>query len=343
MPHGETGGNDTEAKWRRWFPIILAILAGLALFVWAAVTHPYLTASLVVVAAMGYGAWVARKRHDRWLELTRQSWVGRLAVPQHMARLSPTDFEVACAALFQSMGFNTSLTRTTGDDGVDIILSRNGRKDIVQCKHYFNRTVGNVEVRNLLGAKQDFEATEAYLLTSGSFSGPAWELARRNAGIHLWGQQHICQTAKKLMLQGTAGQVRDMPPKPRSNDGDVTQVLTLRGTTFSIRELGEDQYWEVMGRFQALQAAAKDPNFALGDALPQRAIDRMTADGTLGLFQMQNWSLVDFVVAAGVVAWDFPNHDCAPENVVLLSNAVKQKLAQTILDRSSVAGSKTGP
>lgn len=118
-----------------------------------------------------------------------------------MRSLSPIAFEQSCAALFQQMGYRTSLTRASGDEGVDIIIQKGGRKDIVQCKHYFGRGVGNAEVRDMIGAKHDFGASNAYLLTSGFFTQPARDLEARNAGVHLWDQKQIIASANRLALQ----------------------------------------------------------------------------------------------------------------------------------------------
>jgi len=137
------------------------------------------------------GAAAAAAARAWWSQVTRQDLLGRLSAPEHLARLTPAAFEQACAALFEAMGYRATLTAGPGDEGVDILLRRDGREYIVQCKHYPGRTVGSAEVRNLLGAQQDFGAAGAYLLTSGSFTSKARELAARNPHVYLWDGRRI--------------------------------------------------------------------------------------------------------------------------------------------------------
>jgi hypothetical protein len=174
--------------------LVAAVVVGFFFLRWLAQHPAYLLLGLVVagIGAAGY-FW--------WARVARGSSAGTLTSATTMRSLSPVAFERSCAALFQQMGYRTSLTRTSGDGGVDIIIQKGGRRDIVQCKHYFNRGVGNNHVRDMTGAKHDFGAGNAYLLTSGFFTQPAIDLASRNAGIHLWDQKQIIATANRLALQ----------------------------------------------------------------------------------------------------------------------------------------------
>ena len=64
--------------------------------------------------------------------------------------LSGYEFEHEVAKLYQKIGYNTYVTKATGDGGVDIILTKNGEKIAVQCKHHLG-PVGPHDFRALIG------------------------------------------------------------------------------------------------------------------------------------------------------------------------------------------------
>jgi hypothetical protein len=102
-----------------------------------------------------------------------------------LSDLGAWEFENLVADLYTRRGFAAKVTSRTRDHGVDIIARR--RSDIgvdrliIQCKHYPGGTVGEAEVRDLIGAWQEHrDATHAVLVTSGRFSNGAVHLAERN-------------------------------------------------------------------------------------------------------------------------------------------------------------------
>ena len=65
--------------------------------------------------------------------------------------LSPIEFEDACADLLRRSGYaDVRVTRASGEGGVDIIASKDGRRFAVQCKRY-QHTIGPEPVRALAG------------------------------------------------------------------------------------------------------------------------------------------------------------------------------------------------
>ncbi|CCY25585.1 restriction endonuclease family protein [Brachyspira sp. CAG:484] len=78
-------------------------------------------------------------------------------------------FEQEVANVFRINGYNAKVTKGSGDGGVDIILKRNGRTSIVQCKHYQN-PVPPEPIRALWGCKDDFGADEVILVASSGIT-----------------------------------------------------------------------------------------------------------------------------------------------------------------------------
>lgn len=87
----------------------------------------------------------------------------RFANVQFWRSLGGLEFEKAFAALCEKMGYNVTLTPPSGDEGVDVILRKDGKKIIVQCKAHSN-PVGPAIARELYGSLFHHKADEAWLI-----------------------------------------------------------------------------------------------------------------------------------------------------------------------------------
>jgi restriction endonuclease Mrr len=86
-----------------------------------------------------------------------------------LLELSPGDFERTVGRVFESMGYEVTVTGRTGDQGVDLRLEREGDLAIAQCKRY-SGTVGQPAVRDFFGTMQHAKAARGFLVTTGVFS-----------------------------------------------------------------------------------------------------------------------------------------------------------------------------
>lgn len=91
---------------------------------------------------------------------------------EEIQKLDPIHFEKIISTLFKKMGYEVLLTKTSRDEGIDLIITKNGRKSVVQCKRYTGN-VGQPIVRDLYGSMIHNRAENAYLITTGLFSLPA--------------------------------------------------------------------------------------------------------------------------------------------------------------------------
>lgn len=73
-------------------------------------------------------------------------------------KLNGYQFEEEIAKLYRKLGYTASVTRKSGDGGVDIVLHKDDAKIAVQCKHHSNK-VGPNDIRALQGvvATQNFD------------------------------------------------------------------------------------------------------------------------------------------------------------------------------------------
>jgi restriction system protein len=114
--------------------------------------------------------------------------------------LSPTDFEVHCASLLEQDGWSASLTRGSGDQGIDVIAERDGVKAVFQCKQS-SQPVGNRAVQEAIAGKLFAAADHAFVVTNSTFTGSAAELARA-AGVTLIHVTQLTDLAPYLKSDG---------------------------------------------------------------------------------------------------------------------------------------------
>jgi len=115
--------------------------------------------------------------------MAEETYFKRRAKLDELRSLDPIAFERFISQLFERMGYEVQSTSKTGDEGVDLILRKEGRSAIVQCKRY-KGSVGQPVVRDLYGAMIHSRADEAYLITTGTISLPAQQWAA-DKPIHL--------------------------------------------------------------------------------------------------------------------------------------------------------------
>jgi restriction system protein len=98
-------------------------------------------------------------------------------------RMTPTDYELHCALLLRSTGWDAQTTVASGDQGTDVIARRNGLVLVVQCKLY-SQPVGNSAVQEISAARMHYQADYAAVVSNASFTTAARQLARTN-GVFL--------------------------------------------------------------------------------------------------------------------------------------------------------------
>jgi hypothetical protein len=91
---------------------------------------------------------------------------------EQVKALDPQSFEDLVGIAFERLGYTVQRTPSTGDQGVDLFIRKNGGLGIVQCKRY-DGSVGARILRELCGAMVHYGADEAYLVTTGRVTRPA--------------------------------------------------------------------------------------------------------------------------------------------------------------------------
>jgi hypothetical protein len=109
------------------------------------------------------------------------------------------EFENLIANAYRLQGYQTTLTKDGADGGIDLVLSRQDERILVQCKHWRSFQVGAPVVRELLGLVVAHRATQGIVVTSGRFSQEAMAFAREQ-GIQLLDGTETMQLVTSAMV-----------------------------------------------------------------------------------------------------------------------------------------------
>jgi restriction system protein len=105
-------------------------------------------------------------------------------------KLSPYEFEAEVCILFSKNGFNAKLTKGSGDDGVDIIITSNSELIFVQCKKY-SKEIGPAAARQLLGVMVANNTNKGILISFNGFSSGCEDFCRKTKILCINGPQLI--------------------------------------------------------------------------------------------------------------------------------------------------------
>lgn len=114
--------------------------------------------------------------HPIDLNRAQRERFARIRTLDQLQSIDPVDFERYCGFLYEQQGYKAYMTATSGDEGVDLWLTKGREAVVVQCKRYAG-TVGQPTVRDLYGTMLHTKASAAVLITTGSVSRAAEEWA----------------------------------------------------------------------------------------------------------------------------------------------------------------------
>lgn len=92
-------------------------------------------------------------------------------------KVTPKEYEMMCADIIKNAGWDANITKASGDQGVDVVAEKNGKKIVFQCKRY-SYPVGNKAVQEALAGKSFYGADVAVVVSNQIFTSSAKELAQ---------------------------------------------------------------------------------------------------------------------------------------------------------------------
>jgi len=97
--------------------------------------------------------------------------------------MDPMQYEGLVADSLRDLGWETRLTKGSGDQGIDVIADMRETKVVIQCKLYSN-PVGNSAVQEAIAGMRFEDADYAAVVSNASFTSAARQLAT-TAGVFL--------------------------------------------------------------------------------------------------------------------------------------------------------------
>lgn len=103
--------------------------------------------------------------------------------------MNGSQFENFIALLFKHMGYNTTVTPASGDQGIDIIAENGSEKIGIQAKRYSN-VVPNSAIQEVVAGIAYHNCNKGMVVTNNAFTKSAVTLAKSN-DIILWDRQKL--------------------------------------------------------------------------------------------------------------------------------------------------------
>jgi restriction endonuclease Mrr len=114
---------------------------------------------------------------ERRLRLLEHNWRDLRAGP----------FELFVEEVFQCLGFTTKLTKASGDQGIDVIATKDGVQWGIQCKGYADN-VGNDAVQQAFTGARIYQCDRCIVVTNSGFTVSAQEAAHHTDCILVSGR-----------------------------------------------------------------------------------------------------------------------------------------------------------
>lgn len=105
-----------------------------------------------------------------------------------LSKMSGVEFENYLISILKSKDYNTSGTPATGDQGADIIASKDDKVYVIQVKRH-SKPIGNKAVQEVVAARNYYKGDTGVVVTNNIFTPSAKSLAKRNDVILISGNE----------------------------------------------------------------------------------------------------------------------------------------------------------
>lgn len=131
------------------------------------------------------------------------------------------EFESFVGDLLKNLGYSgVKVTKSSGDQGVDVIASKNGTKYAIQCKNY-SSPLNNKPIQEVTTGKAIYGCDVGVVLTNSTFNKNAVEAAKAT-GTLLWDRR----TLQKMLSQSTFSE--PIPPVEKPTPQKVPTQTTMQ-------------------------------------------------------------------------------------------------------------------
>lgn len=132
----------------------------------------------------------------RLLRYKYEKWRYLRSPMSKVDRMEGHEFEEYLKAHFEKLGYRCKNVGKNGRDyGVDLIITKSGRKTAVQAKRY-NTAVGIKAVQEIVSGMNYYDCDNAMVVTNSKFTTSAVQLAKK-CNVQLWDREKIKKNFKK--------------------------------------------------------------------------------------------------------------------------------------------------
>ncbi|WP_423800021.1 restriction endonuclease [Neobacillus sp. SAB-20_R2A] len=142
----------------------------------------YLTCRNIVVKKISEK--IQEKEMDDFEALLLKTPKSKKIVMDDVDLMSGHEFESFVSELFCKMGYNATVTKGSGDQGIDVLAEKNNVKYGIQTKCY-SGSVSNKAIQEVVAGLSYYKLHKGIVVTNSYFTESARELARSN-NIILW-------------------------------------------------------------------------------------------------------------------------------------------------------------
>src|SRR3989338_3053038 len=142
--------------------------------------------------------WGTPEQVKKWKEI-------ELGLEDNFQSIHWSDFEKMMGTLLEKMGYrNVSVTRRTGDYGIDIVAKKRNSLVAVQCKKWKGGVVGNKDIRDAVAGAFSYNAKKLIFITSAKFTKEAIEqtrMANSSLSIELWDKDKLKELIREYFIE----------------------------------------------------------------------------------------------------------------------------------------------
>ena len=182
------------------------------------------------------------------------------------------DFEYWCANALRDLGFkDVEVTPGSGDQGVDILATKDDLRYAIQCKRYIS-DLGNSPVQEVHAGKYIYHCHVAAVITNRYFTAGAIKLASAT-GVLLWDRDWVLRYLQTKQDPNGSVLISHAPSNPPSVDAEFDDDEMLPAAVDAILDTGQASVSMLQRRLN------------LGYARCARLMDEMEKLGIVGPFQ----------------------------------------------------------
>ena len=111
--------------------------------------------------------------------------------------MTGSEFEGYLEDFFKKSGYRVEKRKHSHEQGLDLLLVRQGKKTAVQVKRYSN-PVGNDAVQEAIAAREFYRCGYALVVTNSRFTPSAQQLAKQ-CKVELWDRKKLKEKIKKTL------------------------------------------------------------------------------------------------------------------------------------------------